>query len=110
MDCIEIKLNRQRIENLYALFYWMSDNWMPETDIEHLWYCHLQAMSYYMGDLIRKGMNKQQNNYTLKITAPEALAWCQFWGGNGLYDLSKRGAVEVQYVMDIIDKVRKNNR
>ena len=103
MQEIKLKMSRERLAGLEDVYSRVLDEYVPETDYEHLLHCHATVMFWRIAETLKKDFR----TIKLKISAPEALAFCLLFED---YALEAYGLVVVTEIMAKIDRVRKNNK
>ena len=99
---ISFTISRQRLEALYVLYEYLIDQYVPETNEEHLLYVHATTFYWRLEETVRKPFKKETR---LSVSEPEALAFCMLWGGWNISDQLARIAI-----LDIIAKIDKQSK
>jgi hypothetical protein len=105
IESFDIKITRSRAEALHEMHEWMVAEFVPENNHEHLLHAHLVGMMWKLEGHLE---NSKQKKFTVKVTAPEALAFLLLWG-NERIDMRRRGAPVVCDLIKQIDKEYKGN-
>lgn len=72
---IRLRVSHQRVEALNEICGEMLDEFKPDND-------HRQLLHEYMMDLrgrLEEMLQREQDNYTLILAGPEAIAFYQLW-------------------------------
>ncbi len=73
--CIRLRISRQRTEALRDVCRDVRHEFVPDTE-------HTELLIAYMNDLenrLTEMLDRGQENYTLLLTEPESIAFCQLW-------------------------------
>jgi hypothetical protein len=100
---IGIKINRERLEALYALYDWLISVYETEDENEFLLFAHLVAMYNKVEHVLQKNFRTTR----LVFNEPEAVAFCMVWSKWNL-DHDRYGKVVAHDLVSKIDKFRNN--
>jgi hypothetical protein len=72
---IRLRISYQRIEALQEICGEMLDEFKPDSDHRQLLHEYMQELQYKLQDMLARN----QENYTLMLAGPEAVAFYQLW-------------------------------
>jgi len=72
---VRLRVSHQRIEALHEICGEMLDEFRPDNDHRQLLHEYMIALQEKLGEM----MVRNQENYTLLLTGPEAVAFYQLW-------------------------------